>query len=869
MQQPDSLRQQYQGKALAELLRGSGRWPVQKFPCHLEPPWNAYDQHSLSVWECFINAWEGPWAAGMFGQKVPTEIVHPAGAPLELTAWPTSNEEYLCEEVGRLSAIVVEQFPDDEATIPKSQQFLLACPAIRRPVAFQVLGLGPQPIYDGFSDPGEILDARREARRPDRWTEPAISMQFIAHRSDIKKLEHQLIAHYPNSAVVVKDQLDFATDLLPSHDLRHDFGFGRTLALTETYANMLTTVRHLDTDPLTVAVAAMEHLERYEWAVLQVLFARAERPWGDTLRRAIRDPHRPNEVIFTDVTESQLNKKLASPLFATSVRIAALKKPTWQHLLGWAEQFTSGNQELTALDNTDENYADLAFSLMAASTFQPGILLNLEELASLVHLPSSTIASERLRRIRTRTRPVQSTNSEPGSVVLGDNIHRGIRQVARLPASLRSRHCYVAGASGTGKSTLLLNMIVQDMTSGEGVGVLDPHGDLINAVLKRIPEHRIDDVILFDATDEEFPFALNILSATDDQERERIVSETLMSLERYFPDSWGPRLERILTFAIHTLLAIDPSATLNDVERLLIDDEFRRSVIARTTIPRFRLFWDDEFTKFPKNAVDPVLNKLSVFLMSRTVRNIVCQRHCAIDFDKVLNSRKILLVNLSTGLLTEKIANILGSFVVTKIVNAAFRRATLPQHSRWPWYLYIDEFQNFMNISVGFERILAEARKYNLCLAGLANQYVGQLSHSVRQAVFGNIGAMIAFRMGVEDATIVAKEMGVFEAAEIMNLELGEAIARAGGSKTAYNLKTYPDPALEESDPTAAIKSRMHFDYATPRKEVERNFDQVVTTDTNKQSPHPGTNHNNKKRGRNQGQARSQSRDPNEDDFVN
>ena len=167
---------------------------------------------------------------------------------------------------------------------------------------------------------------------------------------------------------------------------------------------------------------------------------------------------------------------------------------------------------------------------------------------------------------------------------------------------------------------------------------------------------------------------------------------------------------------------------------------FRQQVVGRTKDARPLQFWQNQFRFFPKNATDPVLNKLSVFLISRTVRNIICQRHCAIDFDGMLNQGKILLANLSTGLLTEKIAGMLGSFLVTKIVNGAFRRARLPEERRRPFYLYVDEFQNFMNLSVGFERILAEARKYNLVLAGLANQYVGQLSQPVRQAIFGNVG---------------------------------------------------------------------------------------------------------------------------------
>ncbi len=226
----------------------------------------------------------------------------------------------------------------------------------------------------------------------------------------------------------------------------------------------------------------------------------------------------------------------------------------------------------------------------------------------------------------------------------------------------------MAGGSGTGKSTLLLNLILQDIAAGNGVGLLDPHGDLLKLVLRHIPQQRIEDVILFDAADAEYPFAPNILEAHDESERERIVAETIMALERYFPSSWGPRLERIFQYTLRTVLHAIPGATLADVEQMLTEG-------------------------------------------------------------------KILLANLSTGLLTEKVAGTLGSFLVAKIVNAAFRRAGMPEHQRRPRFLYVDEFQSFMNLSVGFERILAEARKYHRVLAGLVNQYVGQLSQAVRQAI--------------------------------------------------------------------------------------------------------------------------------------
>ena len=216
--------------------------------------------------------------------------------------------------------------------------------------------------------------------------------------------------------------------------------------------------------------------------------------------------------------------------------------------------------------------------------------------------------------------------------------------------------------------------------------------------------------------------------------------------------------------------------------------------------------------------------------LNTTVRNIICQRHSAIDFDQLLNGRKIFLANLSTGLLTEKTAGMFCSFLVTKIINAAFRRASVPQSKRVPWYLYVDEFQAFMNLSVGFDRILAEARKYNLVLAGLANQYVGQLSQPVRQAVFGNVGTLIAFRLGVDDAHIAAKEMGAFTAEEILSLEPGQAFIRAGTSTTAFNVQTHREPPATETNHQDRIVDMTRQRYAKPRDVVERELAAVTET---------------------------------------
>ena len=222
-----------------------------------------------------------------------------------------------------------------------------------------------------------------------------------------------------------------------------------------------------------------------------------------------------------------------------------------------------------------------------------------------------------------------------------------------------------------------------------------------------------------------------------------------------------------------------------------------------------------------------MLNKLSPFLLQTGIRNIICQRHAAVNFDQLLNEGKILLANLSTGLLTEKVAGTLGSFLVTKIVNAAFRRAALPEVKRRPWHLYIDEFQNFVNLSVGFERILAESRKQGLALVA-ANQYLGQVPQSVRQAIFGNVGTLIVFRLGVEDAYTVAKELGIFTAEDVLNLEVGQAITRIGTSQTAFNLHTFREPPPPPQDPTRRVIALARERYSRPRREVETELSEIA-----------------------------------------
>ncbi len=819
MQQPKSLFAQYEGKAAAEFWRGSGVWPLQEHACELEPPWEAFDRRAVTAWDCFFNDWEGPWVdGGLFGRRV--SLVHPLNAPLVLpkAAWALDEENCYFDQ---LIPIVVEQFAEDETTVAKAQHLLLSLSSLHRPAAFEVIGLGPQPTY-GTDDPQEIYAARRDKVTPSGWTEPTIRLQFVAHRRDAPQVEHQLGANYPNSSVVMGVELDDGVGLIPATDLLSDNGFAYSMRLGNGYCFPLKTFSRLEVDPLGAAIAVMEHLGRREWAMLQVLFQPARQPWADTLWEAVRDPYK-DDLLFNDISERLLADKFSSPLFAVSIRLAASKQQHLRQLRAWTDQFAAPPQEIVPI--TDDEYSgDLSWSLMGHCTFLPGCLLNTQELAGLVHLPGPNVVSERLPRVVSRTKPAVETAAEPGSVVLGENVHRGQAQLARIPAELRPLHCYVAGATGTGKSTLLLNMACQDIAAGAGVAVLDPHGDLVTELLARIPPHRQADLIYFNAADADYPPALNILESSTPQERQTLVPQTVAAFRRHFSDSsWGPRLEHILTYALDTTMAFT-GGTLYDVRRLLTDPAFRARNVAKLRDPGLVSFWNQEFPNMARNSLDSVLNKFTPFLRNTAVRNIICQRSSPLNFDAILNDRKILLVNLSFGMLSESVAGVLGMFLVAKLLNATFRRAAIPKEKRRPFYLYVDEFQNFMHLSKSFDRILSEARKYGLVLAGMANQYVAQLHPAVRAAIFGNVGTLVSFRLGVDDANLITKDFGAFKAEEVLSLSIGQALVRLGTSQNSFNITTFRESPRLDPDPTAELVAASRKQYATPRRQVEAMF---------------------------------------------
>lgn len=356
----------------------------------------------------------------------------------------------------------------------------------------------------------------------------------------------------------------------------------------------------------------------------------------------------------------------------------------------------------------------------------------------------------------------------------GETDFRGQKASFGIRNEDRSRHVYVIGKTGMGKSTLLENMAAQDIQNGEGMCFIDPHGSAIDTLLEYIPEHRIKDVVYFAPFDSDFPIAFNVMEDIGIDQRHLVVSGLMSAFKKIWVDAWSARMEHILNNTILALLEY-PGSTLLAVNRMYADKGFREEVVSKVTDPAVKSFWNEEFAKwderFMREATAAIQNKIGQFTANPLIRNIVGQEKSSFNIREMMDQKKIFLVNLSKGRIGEQNAGLLGAMIVTKIYLAAMSRADVMKDVMAklpPFYLFVDEFQNFANDS--FSDILAEARKYKLNLT-IAHQYIEQMEETVRDAVFGNVGSTIAFRVGPLDADVLEKIfLPTFTAEDIVNL---------------------------------------------------------------------------------------------------
>lgn len=408
--------------------------------------------------------------------------------------------------------------------------------------------------------------------------------------------------------------------------------------------------------------------------------------------------------------------------------------------------------------------------------------------------------------------------------ILGTRFNYGYEEPFSIDQSDRRQHLYLIGKTGTGKSTLLRNLIVADLEQGRGFSLLDPHGDLAEQIIELIPRNRRADVVYFDPADGDYPIGFNPIESPHLKGDPLVASGIVGAFKNVWHESWGPRLEYIL-YASVAALGYCANVSLLGLPRMLIEKRYRQWVIKQVQDPLLKAFWLHEFEnyepRFRQEAISPIQNKVGQLFLSPLIRNVLGQVKSSLDVDFIMNNNKILIANLSKGRLGEDKSQLLGAMMVTAFQLGAMRRAALPEMERADFNLYVDEFHNFATDS--FATILSEARKYRLCLT-LSHQYTGQLSRELQDAVFGNVGSMIAFRVGHDDANELAKAFGAEYPPErftdLANFEIMAKLLEAGTESMFFGRTAAPDGVVAGLGQDIRIQSQNRF--GTPREVVER-----------------------------------------------
>lgn len=420
-----------------------------------------------------------------------------------------------------------------------------------------------------------------------------------------------------------------------------------------------------------------------------------------------------------------------------------------------------------------------------------------------------------------------------GITFFGETTFRNQRKKFGIKIDDRRRHVYVVGKTGMGKTEMVVNMAIQDIQQGRGVGFVDPHGEAAERLLDFIPAERINDVVYFNPADLDYPLAFNVMEKVETEHRHLVASGLMGVFKKIWPDVWSARMEYILNNAILALLEY-PGTTLLGVNRMLADPDYRKKIVDKVTDPVVKSFWVNEFARYTQRyeveATAAIQNKVGQFVSNPLIRNIIGQVKSSIDMRKIMDEGKILIANISKGKIGEDNSRLLGALVITKLQLAAMSRVDIPEEKRRDFYLYVDEFQNFATDA--FINILSEARKYRLNLT-LANQYLGQLEEmtpsgrytKVRDAVFGNVGTIVCFRVGAEDAEFLEKEfLPEFTLDDLVNLGKYNIYLKlmidglAGRPFSAETLSPFPKP--EEINREKIIKVSRER-YSTQRKIIE------------------------------------------------
>jgi Type IV secretion-system coupling protein DNA-binding domain len=781
--------------------RGRG-WQVFAEPVYPEPPFQPFRGYRLQAPEIIDDGRRPTFFSSLlskFSQPPPKPVVTEESEP---EPEPTP--------------LVRESLVEFQASLPAKldvgresfEQFFHNLVLCREPVAFELLGI-----------------------------HKCVLAQFAANADDAPSVGRQLKAHFPD---VQFRQVDGALDKAwagsgGDEAFAVEFGLEREFMLPLTTGKM---------DPFVGLIGALAELQPGELALFQVLWQPVQNPWAESLVNSVSLPDgKPLFVNAPELTGAAENKS-AKPLYAAVVRImgrAATRARLEQmarDMAGSLRVFSNpqGNA-LIPLHNDDYPYEEHLEDVLRRQCRRSGIILTGDELTGFVHLPSSAVRSPVLLRDTGLTKAAPAEVRQPTDFVIGDNEHNGETVPVFLTADQRVRHTHIIGANGTGKSSLLLNLIRQDIANGDGLAVLDPHGDLIDQILGFIPEDRMKDVVLVDPSDVEFPVGFNILQAHSEEEK-RLIASDLVGVFRRLATSWGDQMDTVLQNAILVILESSRGGTLADLRRFLLEPAYRTEFLQSVQDPELIYYWQKVFPQLGGGkSIGSVLTRLQDFFSQKPLRNMVSQRNNLLDFADIMDRRKIFLAKLSEGLCGEENSYLLGTLLVSKFQQLAMARQSQKVALRQDFWLYIDEFHHFITPSMA--KILTGARKYRIGLT-LAHQELHQLQGDakVASAVMTQPCTRIVLRVGDDDAKKLGDGFESFDTKSLTRLEKFHAIVRVERNDFDFNLALRkPEVADGSEELKAAIIAASRDKYARPRSEVEAVLMAALRPDTDKPKP--------------------------------
>ncbi len=655
-------------------------------------------------------------------------------------------------------------------------------------------------------------------------THTSIRLQFVCAEPDALHIQSQLKAYFPTC--ILQDQTANLHQIINEESFFSIVDFGLQQEFTRPFAFDL----KFEPDPLTGLFGVLEHLQEGEQAAVQILFKGAVNSWAESIMRSVSDGK--GDSFFMDAPEMPklAQEKISSPLFGVVIRVighGSTEDTAWNVIdkVGSAlvQSSRSTYNMLIPLNNNGYPLADHQLDVILRESRRGGMILNAKEISTFVHYPFA-ISSKKLERDIRKTKAAPKI-AEGNDFILGRNLHQGVERVATLSTGQRLKHMHLIGATGTGKSTLLQSCIVQDIMLGNGVTVLDPHGDLIESILPYMPEHRQNDVVIVDPADAAYPVGFNILTAHSEVEKDILASD-LVAVFRRLSTSFGDQMHSVLANAILAFLESTIGGTLIDLRRFLIEKPYRDEFLKSVQDPNIVYYWQKEYPLLKSSSIGSILTRLDSFLRPKVIRNMVAQKQ-SLDFENILDTQKILLIKLSQGLIGTENSYLLGTFFVSKIYQAAMARQAQAKADRKDFFLYIDEFQNFITPSMSF--ILSGTRKYGLACI-LAHQDMIQLQkqdNELASAVISNAGTRVCFRLGDIDAKRFEDGFSSFEAQDLQNLGVGQAIVRIERPEYDFTIDTAElKEATEEGIAgKEVIISLSRGKYGTPREEVEKSLE--------------------------------------------